>query len=189
MRKLSRLLGVIALVAFSGFVRAGDPLMIDTADGFPEHGKITEPVYLVWHNGDNDRWHVAVTTAGHRHHFKGRIWIEGEGKFGEVNEWKGLGEIKAEVGEANWFNKALKRGDKDRELTFDVVEEAKHLCGVNFHVEGAGPLKWELGIGGPGDKEAVEHNPEQIFIGKKGHHPPAVPFQTFAHPDEKHHGK
>jgi hypothetical protein len=187
---MRRLLCVAAVLFAASFCFAkGDLPMVEHVDGVPEgFHKGEHARFAVWHHKDGG-WHIAVTSAGHRHHFKGRIWIEGEGKFGEAKQWKGEGEIKAEEGEANWFHKALKRGEKDRELTFDVVEESKHLAGVFFEVEGAGPLKWELGIGGPADKDKVEHNPEHVFIGHKGQHPESVPFQTFAHPDEKKHGK
>lgn len=190
MRQILRVGSVAALLLATGLCFGkGDLPMVEHVDGCPENFHKGETArFAVWHQKDAG-WHIAVTSAGHRHHFKGRIWIEGEGKFGEANEWKGEGEVKAEVGEHNWFHKALKRGPADKELSFDVIEEAKHFCGVNFHVEGPGPLKWELGIGGPKDSDPVEHKAEFVHIGRKGHHPESVPFQTFAHPDEKKHGK
>lgn len=187
---MRRILSIAAVAFATSFCFAkGDLPMVEHVDGMPAHFHKGEHARIaVWHQKDAG-WHIAVTSAGMRHHFKGRVWIEGEGKFGEVNEWKGEGEVHAEAGEHNWFRKAIKRGDHDREITFDIVEENKNICGVNFHVEGPGPLKWELGIGGPKDGDKVEHNPEHVFIGREGKHPESVPFQTMAHPDEKHHGK
>ncbi len=190
MRNVLRLGSVAALLVATGLCFAkGDLPTVEHVDGVPEGFHKGETArFAVWHHKDGG-WHVAVTSAGHRHHFKGKIWIEGDGKIGEAKQWKGEGEIKAEEGEANWFHKNLKRGEKDRELVFDVVEEAKHICGVFFEVDGPGPLKWDLRIGGPEDKDVSKAEPDHVFIGKKGQHPEAIPFQTFAHPDEKKHGK
>lgn len=190
MRKLARLTGVLALFVCSAFVRAGDLPMVEHVDGMPEqaHWKVKEPLFFVWHHKDGG-WHIAVTTAGLRHHFKGHVWIEGDGKFGEVKEWKGHKEAAAEAAEDNWFHKAIKRGEKDREITFDIVSESKGWSGVNFTVEGKGPLKWDLAIGGAEDKDVSKREPKHVKIGHEGKHPQEIPFQTFAHPDEKGHGK
>jgi hypothetical protein len=189
MKNLFSLTAIAGLVLSAGFVLGGDLPMEEHVDGYPkDFHKGDVHCYGVWHHKDGG-WHVAITTAGARHHFKGRIWIEGDGKFGEAKIWKGNGEYKAEEKEANWFHKELKRKDGDKELFFDFVSESKHVSGLFFEVEGKGPIKWELGIGGPSDKEKVEHNAEWIKLGSEGKHPEAVPFQTWAHPDEKKHGK
>jgi hypothetical protein len=189
MRNSLRIAALAMLLVGGTYCLAGDLPVVEHVDGIPEGFHRGEHArFAVWHHKDGG-WHVCVTSAGERHHFKGKIWIEGDGKIGEAKQWKGEGEIKCEEGEGNWFHKNLKREKGDKELVFDVVEESKHLAGVNFTVDGPGPLKWDLRIGGPEDKEIAKANPEHVFIGKKGEHPQEIPFQTFAHPDEKHHGK
>src|SRR5581483_8212750 len=108
---------------------------------------------------------------------------------GEVAEWKSAGERRAENREENWFWKGIKRREGDKELVFDIVSEARNVSGFYFTVEGAGPLKWELGIGGAGDRDPVNHDPAHVKIGRDGISPPSMPFETFAHPDERGHGR
>src|SRR5579872_630032 len=108
MRKLVRYTSFAALLLAASLCRAGDLPMVEGVDGKPENfEKGDVHCFAVWHHKDGG-WHLAATTAGQRHHFKGRVWIEGEGKFGEVGQWKGEGERKAEKDEDNWFRKAIK---------------------------------------------------------------------------------
>jgi hypothetical protein len=187
---LARLGGFAALFVCAAFVRAGDLPVVECVDGRPEaaHYQVKEPTIFLWHHKDGGGWHLAATTAGLRHHFKGHVWLEGKGKFGEIKEWKGHKEVKVEEAEGNWFHKNIKRHENDREFTFDVTAEGKGWSGVFFGVEGPGPLKWDLEIGGASDKDKMKKEPGHVLVGKEGQHPQEIPFQTYAHPDEKGHG-
>src|SRR5205085_7629732 len=93
-------------------------------------------------------WYPYTTLFRPRHHFKGRIWIEGEGKFGAVSQWKSEGEKIAEALEGNWFHKAIKRHEHDRELSFDIVEEAKQLSELESTGVNSSHLRRAHGVGG-----------------------------------------
>jgi hypothetical protein len=80
---------------------------------------------------------------------------------------------------------AVRRGERDRGIAFDIVSEARALSGINFEVEGEGLLRWELGIGGPNDHDPVRIEPGHVRIGAEGERPPGMPFVTAAHPDER----
>src|SRR5437763_902305 len=104
-------LAVAAFVAATAFAvaTAGEPPLVEHVDGYPvDFHKGEEASFAVFHK-PGAGWHVIVTSAGRRHHFKGRIWIEGTGKFGVVEQWKGEGERRAEAAEHNWFHKAVRR--------------------------------------------------------------------------------
>jgi hypothetical protein len=174
--------------AISTTALAGDAPLVEHADGRPANFEKGETAsYGVWHTS-TDAWRLDVTTAGYRHHFRGRIWIEGPGHFGPVVQWKGAGEKQSEDQNDNWFRKAIVRRDHDREIVFDVVSEDKDVSGILFKVEGSGPVRWELGIGGPKDADPVNFEPSRVKIGHDGHAPPALPFRTAAHPDLPNHG-
>jgi hypothetical protein len=173
-----------ALVVGGGLVLGEELPLVEQVDGYPvDFHKGEQASYAVFHKHDAG-WHLIVTAAGGRHHFKGRIWIEGEGKFGQVQQWKGDGERRIEEEEGNWFFKRIKRHENDRELSFDIVEERRQEAGIFFKVDGPGYLKWEIGIGGPHDEDPAEIHPRHVKIGRNGVHPPAVPFATRSHPDE-----
>src|SRR5205085_10071903 len=104
-------------------------------------------------------------------------------------QWKSEGEKIAEALEGNWFHKAIKRHEHDREISFDIVEEGKQLSGIVFTVEGGGMLKWELGIGGARDGDPIELRADRVKIGREGKNPQNVPFMTYAHPDKPGHGR
>jgi hypothetical protein len=188
--RVTRLVLAVAVVLGSGlagtrFVRAGEFPLVEQVDGYPkDFHRGEEASYAVFHKKDAG-WHILVTSAGRRHHFKGKIWIEGEGKFGRVEQWKGEGERRVEEREGNWFHKAIHRHENDREITFDIVEERQQESGIYFNVEGPGILKWELGIGGPHDGDEVEYKHHRIKIGSEGRNPPEATFSTRAHPDER----
>jgi hypothetical protein len=195
MRIVMRFLCSAAIVLFTGFVCAGDAKVIEGVDGRPGMDDVKEPTYFLWHNppkkGEkNGKWHLTVTTAGLRHHFKGRVYIEGEGKFSEAEQFKGANEKEAEVWKDDWFHKSIKLSDNKHELAFDIVSEAKGHSGITFELtDGKGPLLWELKIGGPEDKDECKFDASHIKIGKDGKNPEGEPFQTYAHPDAKGHGK
>jgi hypothetical protein len=171
--------------AWGGPATAGDVAFVEYVDGYPkDFHKGEDASYAVFHKKDAG-WHLIVTSAGHRHHFKGRVWIEGEGKFGKVEQWKGEGERIVEAEEGNWFHKAVKRHENDREITFDIVEERRQEAGIFFNVEGPGVLKWELGIGGSRDGDVCEVSARRIKIGHEGRNPPEPIFITRAHPEER----
>jgi hypothetical protein len=46
-------------------------------------------------------------------------------------------------------------------------------------------LKWDLGIGGPEERDPIELRPDRVKIGHEGRPAPEIPFLTFAHPDER----
>lgn len=192
MRHLSRFAAFAALIAFSGFVRAGDAKLIEGVDGRPNMADVKEPTFFLWHvpGKPTGKWHLSVTTAGLRHHFKGRVYIEGDGKFSEAEQFKGANEKEAEIWKDDWFHKSVKLSENKHELAFDIVSEAKGHSGIVFQLtEGKGPLFWELKVGGPGDKDECKFEATHIKIGKDGKNPEGDPFQTYAHPDEKGHGK
>jgi hypothetical protein len=169
-------------VGFSATALAGPvPFMKDT-NGRPQNFERGEAAsYAIWHTS-TDAWRLDVTTAGYRHHFKGRVWIEGTGQFGPVLQWKGAGEAKSEEENDNWFKKAIVRQNNDRELVFDILSEDKNVSGVLFKVEGTGRLRWELGIGGPKDSDRVAYLPARVKVGHGAQNPPSLPFETWAHP-------
>lgn len=188
MRAVRAFAVIAALVVAGSIGQAGEFPLVKHVDGYPKDFHRGEHAgFAVFHRPDRG-WHLIVTSAGRRHHFKGKVWIEGPGKFGVIEQWKGEGEVKAEAGEHNWFHKSIKRHENDREFTFDIVEENKNVAGVNFGIEGEGKLLWELGIGGATDKEPVALRADRIFIGSEGKNPPSDPFMTFAHPDERGKG-
>ncbi len=176
-----------ALMVGVGLVHAQEELpLMEEVDGYPtDFHKGEEASFAVFHKADQG-WHIVVTSAGRRHHFKGRVWIvNGEGKFGKIEQWKGEGERRVEEEEGNWFHKAIKRHENDREFTFDIVEEHAKEAGIFFKVEGPGYLKWELGIGGPRDGDELEFKAHHVKVGREGKRPPQIPFATRAHPEER----
>jgi hypothetical protein len=176
------LFGLALCMAFSATALANDVPFVKDTNGRPQNFERGEAAsYGIWHTS-SDAWRLDVTTAGYRHHFKGRIWIEGTGHFGQVVQWKGAGEAKSEEQNDNWFKKAIVRRNNDREIVFDVLSEDKNISGILFKVEGTGPLRWELGIGGPKDSDPVAYAPSRVKIGHGGAAPPALPFATWAHP-------
>src|SRR5262249_54929980 len=140
--------------------------------------------YGVWHV-PGEGWHVDITTGGHRHHFKGRVWIEGDARFKHVKEWKGEGERRAESHEGNWFHDKVRIHENGREISFDLVSEAGNVSGIFFEIEGLAALKWDLWIGGDEDQDMSRREPHHVKIGREGHHPPEIPFQTWAHPERR----
>jgi hypothetical protein len=189
-------LALAALVAFTGLVRADDaPKMLEGVDGRPSLKDVTEPTYFMWHNpakkGEpTGTWHLVATTAGKRHHFKGRVYIENDGTFSDATQFKGANEKEAEMFKDDWFQKSIKLSDNKHELAFDIVSEAQGHSGVLFQLtDGAGPLLWDLKIGGPADGDELKFDASHIKIGKDGKSPETAIFQTYAHPDAKGHGK
>ncbi len=141
--------------------------------------------YGVWHT-KGEGFHLDVTTAGARHHFKGRIKLEdGKGYFTQVDPWKGVREGVAEVARGDWFAQRLTVTPKKhaREIDFDFVSESKTLSGVTFNVEGKANILWELCIGGPKEEDPVTCDTQMVRIGKDGQRAPAMPFETHADPD------
>src|SRR5262249_30798905 len=135
-----RLVAAATALFGTGLALAGDAPLVEHVDGYPKDFHRGEGAsYAVFHK-PGAGWHVVVTSGGRRHHFKGKVWIEGEGRFGVIEEWKSAGEVAAELQNENWFHKAIKRRRDDREFTFDIVEESKNVSGINFKVEGPGML-------------------------------------------------
>src|SRR5579883_1436823 len=96
MRKLgwTALAASAALVVGVGFVHAQEELpLMEEVDGYPtDFHRGEEASFAVFHKAEQG-WHIVVTSAGRRHHFKGRVWIvNGDGKFGKIEQWKGEGE-------------------------------------------------------------------------------------------------
>src|SRR5262249_26285405 len=104
-----RALTVVAALAITSTLTAGDNPMVRHVDGYPKDFHRGEnAAFGVFHRPDAG-WHLVVTSAGHRHHFKGKVWIEGPGEFGPIEAWKGEGEKIAELVEGNWFHSKVKR--------------------------------------------------------------------------------
>ncbi len=197
MQNKIRMLAIGLLFAGASICSAGEWGLWEHVDGRPEgfhHGE-TERM-AVWHERDGNRWFLVATTAGHRHHFKGEIKLEGpkdgdecKGHFTDVKEWKGEGEWMKEKGDHNWFHKDLKRepekGDCHR-IYFDIVAEGGE-SGVTFTTEKCNKedrIKWELFFGGKKDADPCESHPERIFVGKDNEHPEHGHFKTWCHPDD-----
>ncbi|HZU98813.1 MAG TPA: hypothetical protein VFF73_19055 [Planctomycetota bacterium] len=192
MSRSVRMLAIAGLLVGAGLCSAGEWGLWEHVDGRPEgfHKHETERM-AVWHEKDGNRWFLVATTAGHRHHFKGEIKLEGPGHFTDIKEWKGEGEWWKEKEEHNWFHKALKKEPEDhpKRIYFDIVAEGG-TSGITFTTEKCGAkdeIKWELFFGGAGDKEECKSAPDRIFVGKEGQHPEHGRFKTWCHPDE--HGK
>jgi hypothetical protein len=182
--------GFLGLVLTAALVHAGDAPFVEGVDGRPaDFQKGDKACYGVWHEKGENRWVIGITTAGHRHHFKGRIWIEGAGHFKDPEVYKGWGERKAEWGEENWFFDRLHKTDGGQELTFDLVSEGGHVSAFAFKVPGDGILHWDLTIGGPDEKDWGQREPGRVKVGSDGKNPPEVPFKTYAHPNKAGHGK
>src|SRR5205085_1596766 len=112
------------------------------------------------------------TTAGHKHHFKGEIKLEGPGHFTDIKHEGG-----------KWHEKHIKREpeEKPRRIYFDFVEEGTE-SGFGFTTEKCGEddkIKWEIFFGGPKEKDPCESHPDRIFVGHKGEHPEHGRFLTW----------
>jgi hypothetical protein len=120
--------------------------------------------YAVWHGPLG--WQLRTTTAGKRHHFHGTIQVV-DGTFLEVN---GILLEKLGPNHDQWH---LAPGNQT--LTFEFNTE-EGVDGMHFWLsKGAKTLIFQLYMDGAGV-------PEQIFIGRAGHHPPAPAFYLPAHP-------
>ncbi|MBI3725512.1 hypothetical protein HY251_16400, partial [bacterium] len=155
-------------------VKSGD------VDGKPAVAKKDIHGYLVWHKAHG--WRVVAGSTG-RHHMKGRITIErGEGvHFKNVKQWKDAEELISEMENEDSFLKSVKYRPDERkptELSFDIVSQENHTSGIDFEVSGPCHLAFELGLGGPGDKDPVKLDSKLVKIGARAIHPPSVPFQT-----------
>ncbi len=189
MRNLKNLVRAasLAAVALVAVAALADAPIVTHVDGEPDRDAFRRgdtARYAVWHEHDG-AWQLAVTTAGARHHFKGRVYVEGAGTLEDVRAWKGWGEEHAEEREGNVFadSVSVAPSDAPKELFFDVVSEAKNVSAITFKVAGTGTLLWELCIGGGGDADPITCDPTRVRIGRDGQEPEAVPFKTRVAPD------
>ncbi|MBI3725439.1 hypothetical protein HY251_16035, partial [bacterium] len=164
-------------------------------NGFPENLVAGEFVgYAVWHTKQADKsgrgWHVLVSTTGKRHHFKGRIWLDGDpgSYFERIEDWKRTSEIRSELRTESWFHKGIKRRPEERptEISFDLVSQEGNASGIHFDIVGQGTLEWQLGVGGPRDGDPVLLDSKHVRLGPENRRPPTDPFTTCVRPD--HHG-
>jgi hypothetical protein len=186
------LVAVTALATlFCGMAAYADPVFVTAVDGRPvDFEKGDNARFGVWYV-KGEGYHLDVTTAGARHHFKGRISLQDSSShFRTVDAWKGAGEITSEIIRDNWFSKFVKPTPtkNPRQIDFDFVSEAKNLSGIKFSVEGSGNLLWNLCVGGPNDTDEVACSADLVRIGKEGQVPSSMPFVTHAHPDHAGNG-
>jgi hypothetical protein len=162
--------------------------MVKDVDGRPEVKKADIHGYLLWHKDKG--WRLVAGSTG-RHHFKGRIYLTKSAHFKNVEQWKDASELYSEMENEDTFFKSLKfKPDKEapNEISFDIVSQANHTSGIDFEVapnEGKtehqlGSIFYELGLGGPADKDPVTYDQKFVRIGKDGIHPPSIPFKTLS---------
>jgi hypothetical protein len=172
----------------SSSASAGNDFAVDLpletkTDGQPDIVTEKNPKIAVWH--EKKKFFLAVTTAGQKRHFKGKITVSGDATFTKLDQWV---DEKEAAADAKWLTPSMKLSDDGKEISFDLVSESKGISGVSFNVKGEGQVTWELAIGGAKEKDAVRYVPADVDIGADGHHPSSVPFKTWAHPDEKGKG-
>jgi hypothetical protein len=175
-----------ALFCGPAAVAGGDRELVTGVDGRPGNFDRGDSArYGLWYVA-GEGYHLDVTTAGARRHFKGRIiLVDGRAYFREVDSWKGIGEATSELLRDNWFSKHVTMDSKNypREIDFDFVSEAKNLSGIRFSVAGQANVLWNLCVGGPNDTDHTVCSTDPVRIGQDGHLAPAMPFVTYAHPD------
>lgn len=123
--------------------------------------------YAVWHSKRG--WHVRTTTAGKKHHFTGKIHVDG-GTIESIHsahlEAKGKLQDHWKVNAARNTVEFDFRTDSGVDgIDFTVSASAKTIR-FNLHIDGKQPE-------------------ERIYIGQKGQHPRDDPFTLPAHPPGK----
>jgi hypothetical protein len=164
-------LAVVALAFLAGGgmavfsqARAGGGAALDP-NGRPKEFHEGAPVqYAIWHNKEG--WHLRTTTARKEHHFKGHIRVEG-GSFERIHSH----DLEKEGKLRDWW----RMGPERHMVTFDFKTD-RGVDGINFHVsKSAKRIHFNLHIDGKAE-------PERIFIGRLGQHPPRHEFDLPAHP-------
>jgi hypothetical protein len=120
--------------------------------------------YAVWH--DEHGWHLRTTTAKKKHHFTGKIEVEG-GVLEHVHSF----DLEKEGKLADHWKVSAKK----HEVRFDFATD-RGLDGINFHTsKDAKRLIFTLHIDG---KEETG----RVYVGRRGQHPQTIPFTLPAHP-------